>query len=64
VGCASLIALVACGCLLPPQALESSVQLSKLPKSVIEVYVMVLQADGGELGETTTTRGPSDWLAV
>ncbi|EWM22788.1 Exoribonuclease, phosphorolytic domain 1 [Nannochloropsis gaditana] len=32
------------------QALEASVQLAKLPKSVVEVFVLVLQTDGGEVG--------------
>jgi len=36
------------------QALEASVQLAKLPKSVIEIYVSVLQADGGEVGAAIT----------
>jgi exosome complex component MTR3 len=33
---------------------ESSVMLEKLPKSVIEIYIMVLQSDGGELGAAIT----------
>jgi len=36
------------------QALEASAQLAKLPKSVIEIYVSVLQADGGEVGAAIT----------
>ena len=33
------------------RALESSVQLQTFPKSVVEVYVMVLESDGGLLIE-------------
>ena len=40
--------------LLVAQALEASVQLAKLPKSVIEIYVSVLQADGGEMNAAIT----------
>ena len=36
------------------QSIESAVQLHRLPKSVIDIYVMVLQADGGELGAAIT----------
>jgi exosome complex component MTR3 len=35
-------------------ALHASVQLHKLPKSVIDIYIVVLQADGGELGAAIT----------
>lgn len=42
--------------LLPPspqviaEALSGSVRLEAMPKAVVEVYVLVLQAHGGELG--------------
>mmetsp|Transcript_38589 Transcript_38589/g.49234 ORF Transcript_38589/g.49234 Transcript_38589/m.49234 type:complete len:266 (-) Transcript_38589:138-935(-) len=36
------------------QALAGSIQMHKLPKSVIDVYCVVLQDDGGELGAAIT----------
>eukprot|EP00640_Fibrocapsa_japonica_P004246 CAMPEP_0113951546 /NCGR_PEP_ID=MMETSP1339-20121228/86735_1 /TAXON_ID=94617 /ORGANISM="Fibrocapsa japonica" /LENGTH=235 /DNA_ID=CAMNT_0000959843 /DNA_START=200 /DNA_END=907 /DNA_ORIENTATION=- /assembly_acc=CAM_ASM_000762 len=36
------------------QALEASIQMHLLPKSLIDVYIWVLQADGGELGAAVT----------
>ncbi len=32
------------------EALSGSVRLEAMPKAVVEVYVLVLQAHGGELG--------------
>lgn len=32
------------------EALSGSVRLQAMPKAVVEVYVLVLQAHGGELG--------------
>lgn len=33
------------------EALSGSVRLEAMPKAVVEVYVLVLQAHGGELGK-------------
>eukprot|EP00878_Enallax_costatus_P006349 GHUV01006657.1.p1 GENE.GHUV01006657.1~~GHUV01006657.1.p1 ORF type:complete len:259 (+),score=72.04 GHUV01006657.1:372-1148(+) len=38
-------------------ALEGIVDVNKFPKAVVDVYVMVLQADGGELSAAITAAG-------
>jgi ribonuclease PH len=35
-------------------ALEPSVDLSKLPKSVVDIYILILEAGGGEAGAAAT----------
>jgi exosome complex component MTR3 len=37
------------------QALENSLILEKFPKSVLDVYVMVIESDGGSFGAAITS---------